>query len=379
MRNKHALLILLIFIICNSSFAQKKLFSKLFSGKKDTTRSASFLALPAIGYAQETGFAFGAASLYSFYTDKADPLSRSSVLTGTAILTTKKQSDFHFKADIWGAGNKCHYIGEVRYKNFPLYFYGIGNNTLQADEEDLVIQKKFRLNADIEKKTSRISYTGLDISFENYRFEDKEPGGIFSANSLINGRDGGKALFIGVSQIADSRNSNTYTTRGTYLKLNYAYAPNLFGNDSFEGSFTKLDLRTFKSFNNTTVAGIHANYQTVQGNNTPFYLLPQLGNDQLMRGYYGGRYRDQNLLALQTELRYRFNPRLGIVGFLGGGMVYSSGTFNLTHIKPSYGGGFRYFFDIERGLSLRVDYGFGEKRTQEKRQRGIYISLGEAF
>lgn len=28
----------------------------------------------------------------------------------------------------------------------------------------------------------------------------------------------------------------------------------------------------------------------------------------MMRGYYLGRYRDENLLALQSEIRLRFHP-----------------------------------------------------------------------
>ena len=41
--------------------------------------------------------------------------------------------------------------------------------------------------------------------------------------------------------------------------------------------------------------------------------------------------------------------------------------------------GARYFFDPEKGLSVRLDYGIGEKRANEKRQTGFYISLAEAF
>jgi hypothetical protein len=40
-----------------------------------------------------------------------------------------------------------------------------------------------------------------------------------------------------------------------------------------------------------------------------------LGNDQMMRGYYSGRYRDENLMAAQAEIRYRFMNRFGIVAF----------------------------------------------------------------
>jgi outer membrane translocation and assembly module TamA len=119
--------------------------------------------------------------------------------------------------------------------------------------------------------------------------------------------------------------------------------------------------------------------QTIGGDAPPFYVLPQLGNDELMRGYYTGRYRDKSLLAGQAELRYRFSPRLGLAGFAGGGNVYGTGETWLTALKPSYGAGFRYFFDVERGLSVRIDYGIGEKRPGEERQKGVYLSLGEAF
>ena len=71
------------------AFAQKKLIKKLFSNDADSTRSPSFLALPVLGYAQETGLEFGAISLYSFYTDRKDTLTRASRLSGVATFTTK--------------------------------------------------------------------------------------------------------------------------------------------------------------------------------------------------------------------------------------------------------------------------------------------------
>ncbi|RZJ77247.1 MAG: polymerase, partial [Flavobacterium sp.] len=48
-------------------------------------------------------------------------------------------------------------------------------------------------------------------------------------------------------------------------------------------------------------------------------------------------------------------------------------------LKPNYGIGGRYFFDTAKGLSVRLDYGIGEKKPNEKRQSGMYISLAEAF
>lgn len=375
---KSTLLSIIMLTVSSSGFAQPKLIKKLFSSKSDSTRSGSFLPLPVIGYSQETGAEIGGLSLYSFYTDRLDTLTRTSRITGVATFTTKKQSNFQLKSDIWSPQNKYHYTSEFRFKNFPFNFYGIGNSTLESNE-DPITQKFVRLNAGIEKQFGKITYTGLNLSYESYRFSDKVSGGIFSSDPAILDKDGGKVFFLGLSQIIDSRNSNTYTTKGSYLRLNYSYAPGIFGGDNFEGSLFKMDLRNFQSLSSRTTIGLNANFQSIRGANTPFYLLPQLGNDELMRGYYSGRYRDENLLALQAEIRMRLHPRFGIVGFAGTGTVFSGGDFLINSLKPNIGGGFRYFFDIERGLSVRMDYGIGEKNQGEKRQKGFYLSLGESF
>jgi len=98
-----------------------------------------------------------------------------------------------------------------------------------------------------------------------------------------------------------------------------------------------------------------------------------------MRGYYGGRYRDKNLLAAQAELRYRYSSRFGATLFGGTGTVWGVDDFSTDSFKPNYGAGLRYFFDPEKGISVRLDYGIGEKRPNEKRQSGFYISIAEAF
>ncbi|MDP3468074.1 MAG: BamA/TamA family outer membrane protein [Daejeonella sp.] len=368
----------LLILISGNGYSQMKLIKKLLSNEVDTTRRSSFLPLPAIGYAQETGVEIGGASLYSFYTDRKDSLIRTSRIMGMVTFTTKKQSNFALKSDIWTPGNKYHVTSEIRYRNFPFNFYGIGNSTLELNV-DPITQKLFKLNAGLEKKLGKNIYTGMSMGYESYRFEDKIVGGIYSTDPGIRDKDGGQVFFMGITQILDSRNTNTYTTKGSFLKLNYSYAPDFFGGDHFSGSLLKLDLRNFHSLSKKTTLGLNAHFQTISGSNTPFYLLPQLGSDEMMRAYYAGRFRDQNLLALQAELRLRLNPRFGLVGFAAAGNVHSGGNFKLIQLKPSVGGGFRYFYDIERGLSVRMDYAIGEQNPGEKRQSGFYLSLGEAF
>jgi outer membrane translocation and assembly module TamA len=371
---KKSILIILTFVSINS-YGQRKLIEKFLSSGGDSTRSGTFFPLPVLAYSQETGFEFGVLPMYAFYTDKTDKLTRSSVISALATFTTKKQSSFYLKSDIWTPENRYHVASEFRYKDFPILFYGVGSNTLDANKEH-IDQKLFRLRGEAEKRFGR-SFTGVNLSYENYKFADRNPGGIYPG-SVFN-PEGGEVLFAGISQILDSRNSNIYPTNGFYLKLNYSYAPDLFGGSNFEGSQTKIDVRSFKPLNEKTVLGINGAYQTIQGTRAPFYLLPQLGNDMIMRGYYSGRYRDQNLLALQGEIRYRFIPRLGAAAFLGAGTVYSNRSLSFRNVKPSVGAGLRYFYDVERGLSVRADYAIGEKRPGEKLQKGFYLSLGEAF
>ncbi|MGV3509887.1 MAG: BamA/TamA family outer membrane protein [Sphingobacteriaceae bacterium] len=373
---KLLVIVILSFIQTDIAFAQRKILERFLANQNDTTRKARFIIVPALGYAQETGFEYGLVSLTSFYTDK-DTLTRNSSVAGIVTFTTKKQSFISLKPDIWSKQNRYHYIADLRYKDFPFSFYGIGDATREADEERLT-QKLVRINLEAEKRLKRGAYFGINAGYENHSFYDKEPGGLYETDEFIRDKDGGEVLFIGISQIIDARNSNVYTTRGTYLKFNYSYAPDFFGGENFTGSLAKLDFRTFKSYNPKTVLGFNLTYQTIQGSKTPFYLLPQLGNDQMMRGYYTGRYRDRNLLAAQTELKYRIIPRISLVAFAGAGSVYNT-RIDLGDFKPSYGAGFRYFFDTIRGLSLRMDYAFGEKRDGEKRQKGFYIALGEAF
>src|SRR5690606_21820158 len=118
-------------------------------------------------------------------------------------------------------------------------------------------------------------------------------------------------------------------------------------------------------------------YRGTFAKNTPFYMYRELGADTSMRGYYLGRYRDNNYTAIQSEVRYRPIPRLGaaILGSMGS-------TFSKQHAYrniASYGVVLRYLFCLQHSSSIRFDYAIGEKRPGEKRQPGFYLSLSEAF
>lgn len=358
------------------SFWEHKLIKRFVSPEKDSTRSAGFVVVPALGYAQETGLEFGLAGVYNFYVDKADTTIRTSNLTFIGTFTTERQTNLKLESDTWTTGNQYHYISELRFRNFPFNFYGLGNQTAQRDEDVLLMQLvKIRLEG--ERRLAPGYYAGLNFAFEHFIFTDRQRGGIFD-NRPPYGQDGGYHLLLGISQLFDTRDRNTYTTKGYYLRTKYVYSPGIGGGNHFKGSIVDVDARAFFPLTNQLTLGLDANYKTSFGASVPFYVYQELGGDMMMRGYYTGRYRDRSLLALQSELRYRFHPRLGVVGFAGTGSTYSHGLRN-ARLVPSYGGGLRYFFDLEHNSSIRLDYGFGERRPGEKRQGGFYLSLSESF
>ena len=355
-----------------------KLIKKMLSNNIDTTRKASFMPLPVLRYSQEIGLEFGLGALYSTYLDKDDPTNRSSNLAAVLTASTKGQYNISLKGDAWTKHNDYHIISELRFRSMPFNFYGIGSQTLEANKDRLV-QRQAKASIDLEKNILPFTYTGVSLSFENNHFTDREVGGILDTDRSILDHKGGSVIYIGLSQTYDTRNSNNYPTKGFFGRLSYQYAPDLFKNSNFSGSQIRMVIRNFWPLANKLVLGINGLYYTVQSNRTPFYLLPQLGNDEIMRGYYTGRYRDENLIAAQTELRYRFSNRFGLVAFGGGGKVFQNGKFSLKQFKPSFGGGMRYFYDPAKGLSVRADYGVGEKQSNEARQTGFYLSLAEAF
>lgn len=368
----------LFVLITANALAQKKLIERYLSNKTDSSRRPSFMPVPIFRYSQEIGVEFGAGLLYSTYLDRKDLSNRSSNFSGVVSASTKGQYNVTLKSDIWTKKNTHHYISEVRFKRMPFNFYGIGNET-DAANEDRLVQGFVKVVLEAEKRFWPAMYTGFSAGFENYHFTDKEVGGIFTTDPSIIHKIGGSVFYAGVSQTYDTRNSNNYTTKGMMAKVSYQYAPDFWGKENFTGSLIKANVRSFWSLSPKFVIGVNGLFHSIQGKNVPFYLLPQMGNDEMMRGYYTGRYRDRNLLAAQAELRYRYNNRFGAAVFGGAGQVFENGGLGIKNFKPSYGAGGRYFFDPEKGLSVRVDYGIGEKRANEKRQTGFYISLAEAF
>lgn len=373
--------LLLIFCLQHTSAQVKwlpKFINKMYFDN-DSTRHASFVALPVLSSAPEKGVEFGATGLYSFYTDTAKgSITRVSDVYAYASITTKGQTHFSLNSSYWTPNNTWHYTSSVSYINYPFTFYGIGNNTRSADAES-VDEKRFKLDVEADKLVTKNLYIGIAAGGFNFNYAHVDTTGNRFHNELpVQSIYGGSSIFISPSITYDSRDNNTYTTKGMIVNAYYNMMHGIFGNNGYVGGFFNIEYSQFFSLDKKLVLGIDVQEQSLTGGLSPFYLLPALGSDEMMRGYYNGRYRDRNYIAGQTELRYRICDRLGLAGFVGTGEVWHT-SFSMDALKPNYGGGVRYFFDTEKGLSIRLDYGVGQKPMGESRESGFYVGLGQAF
>ena len=108
--------------------------------------------------------------------------------------------------------------------------------------------------------------------------------------------------------------------------------------------------------------------------NVPFQGQGVVGRDDI-RGYSQGQFRGNQVYALQSEYRWRFNnSRFGMVGFAGVASAVEnfSDIFN-SALLPGIGAGLRFQLIPALKINIGVDVGFG------KNDYSLTFRIGEAF
>lgn len=93
-----------------------------------------------------------------------------------------------------------------------------------------------------------------------------------------------------------------------------------------------------------------------------------------IRGYSEGKYRGEGLMAIQSEYRYNFNSKMGLVAFAGVATIYGSDTADFNwNLYPVLVLGYRYRAFKNEKFNIGLDGAVG------KGDWGIYFRIGEAF
>lgn len=344
------------------------------AGEADNGGGTTFVPLPVLFYQPETGFGFGAMAIWLFQSS-ADSASgdrrQPSMVAPVAIYTAKNQIILSVRTELYSRRYRA--LGEGSVVKFPTKYWGIGNDTFDAEEEDFT-PLTFNLQGDLQREISPGWHAGGAARFA-YRelLEVDERGEIGSGEAP--GSEDGWAIGVGLLFTRDTRNNTVFPTSGVYHQLRGMLFGGVLGSDYEFGAIT-LDVRSYLPGARDHVLALRALVAAYPGS-PPFDIMPMLGGESLLRGYFQGRYRDRNLLAFQAEYRAPIWWRFGIVGFASAGQVaHKLADVRLTsRFHPAVGLGLRFKLAEEEGLNLRADYGWGF----DVKSGGFYLSFSEAY
>jgi hypothetical protein len=340
--------------------------------KKKTKRSERFVAFPVVVKSPEYLWGAGGAGTYFFRVGK-DSLTRTSSFKAVTFATLRKQAVVACEGYVFFPGEHFILYINTSTSRFPDKFWGLGNETPSSNLEKYAISQ-YNVSTRLNRKLFSDFYAGIGYDFQNvFKFDyDHSGASLFDLENIV-GRDGGKVSGAGYLLAWDSRNDAFSPAKGFYIQYYHGFFGKKIGSDFNFKTFT-LDVRKYFRLKKEVVLAFQGNFIGSKGN-VPVRNLSNIGSNSYMRGYYEGRYTDKDLLAFQSEVRYKVYKRFGMATFGGLGKV--AGRFadllNFRNLKPSYGLGIRYALKPKEKLNLRVDSGFGKK------SHGSYINLGEAF
>jgi len=367
-------IIIIIFIFQSQvGYAQKKFLG--FSSLDDTVtvEKNGFFLLPLLYYTPDTRWAAGIAGVYYFRVQPKqdhEKVTRVSYAQFLADYTQNKQKDVWGVWNIFTRDEKFLFKGEVRYRDFPDRFYGIGNNTSKNNEERYTYNQ-VSIKSLALKKIRPSLFVGVDYHFESeYGFQYTPDGEL--EQGTVTGYNGGIGSALGFVGIYDSRDNAINARTGKLIEVStYLYTPVLGSNFSF----TNINgiYQHYWSFKRNHALALQTKVRLTYGE-VPFLDMSVAGGDDMLRGYPKNRFRDNHFIGSQLEYRFTLFWRIGMVSFIGIGDVFNSvSDITTSTLKYSIGSGLRFVVNPAERLNIRFDYAIGREGGY------FYFSVAEAF
>ena len=359
--------------------AQAQNFAKRYLNSifNDTTsiEEPQLIVYPVFAYAPETSWEIGFSSLYVYYAKK-DTSNRLSEINGFTFFTLENQYGLFFDHAIYSHQDRWFFLGKLRFQSFPLYYHGIG---LQAPEEALANVEGIQilLKERVLRKIRKNLFLGLELDYQQLSRVDFVSNPNQGAFDRPLGSEGSTNFGIGLGLVRDDRHNVLNVRKGFFSELALLHYNPTWGS-TFKFTSILSDTRYFKPMGRNQVLAAQLLGQFNTGD-VPFNQLALLGGESIMRGYYLGRFRDNNQLAAQVEYRFLpiplgFTDRVGAAVFAGAGSVFNDfGHLRLDNLAVSGGAGLRFLLFPKKDIWVRTDLAFTREGT------GFYIFIGEAF
>lgn len=282
--------------------------------------------------------------------------------------------------DSWGAGVfQRFYLGGDRVRvtgfagtgEFNLKFYGIGQDA--GDRGEFVpitqggdfglVQALLRIAGPLYIGPA-FRYISVDTSLDLSRIL---PPDMEIPPLELNA----KTTSLGLVAEYDTRDSEYGPRRGVLLNAQYMIADDGLGGD-FNFNQMKLAANAYFPLADGSVIAWRAALCDT-GGNAPFYEICMFGQNNDLRGYSTGQYRDRSTGAVQVEYRRPLFWKLGMTAFAGVGGVGASPGDILDDPLPAAGLGLRFAASEQYGVNVSIDYAVGEGGD------AVYFYIGEAF
>lgn len=353
----------------------KRYFDNVINNKSDLSQP-QVLVYPTLAFAPETSWELGASTLYVYFA-KRDTTNRLSEVNAFTFFTLENQYGFWFDHAIYSDQNRWFFLGRTRIQSFPLFYHGIGIATpeqyiARVEANQVLIKER------VLRKLRNDIYIGVQVDFQRLGGTDFVLLDSGNTNLVLPvGHDGSTNIGLGLGLVQDNRHNVLNVRKGLFSELAFLHYDPAWGS-TYKFTSILSDTRVYRPMGENNVLAAQVLGQFNFGD-VPFNQLALMGGESLMRGYYLGRYRDQNQLAAQLEYRFlpipfEFTDRLGFAVFAGTGTVFNQvANLNISNFVVSGGVGLRFLLFPRKDIWTRLDFAVTEEST------GFYLFIGESF
>ncbi len=365
LRSKGSALFILMLVPFLSFSQEKDTISKSKPDKKVT-----FAAMPIINYNRSIGFIAGAMTSGYYKINKNDTISPSSSTMLVGMYSTSSTymalavQKLYLNEDRW----RINYIlgtGDIYFQ-----FFAGGDGTIIEEGRwiDYNTSVDFML-LDIKRQLIKNLYIGLEgtLNKSNTVYEVEDP--IYEENPTSKAN----LNSLGYNFLYDSRDHVNFPTEGFFIQYKNSYVREAFGATEKFDQFEIAANYFWDIKNNGNSILVSRAFADIASGDVPFEGQNIIGRDDL-RGYSEGKYRGNQVYAVQAELRQHLYKKLGMVGFLGiGAAVDEISEIGDALMLPSIGFGVRYLMIGKEKINIGFDVGFGRDDWS------LSFRIGETF
>jgi outer membrane protein assembly factor BamA len=300
----------------------------------------------------------------------------------SAALSTKMYKAVDARArwvQFWG--DRVELWSDFRYRDYPQEdYFGPGEDSIRDNRTSYALESTDIVGRLLVKPLPWLN-VGADIGYFNpnidpgkdgnlpsieQRFSDAEAPGLSAQPDFLH-----NTLFAEI----DSRDNRGNPNRGGFYRVSFGTWEDV-TLQSFDHHRFDAEASQFFSVRPRQVLGVRVGLSYVNnetGHRVPFYFLPYVGGSDTLRGFREFRFRDENILFMNLEYRFKIHKYVHVAPFFDAGEVRADWEdIGPGDLKTSYGIGLRG--GTEEKTFIRIDIGTGGDEGTR-----VFFKFGPSF